>query len=326
MCPVHMFATREEAPWRPMPKGSSRTRAGTRDTIEEVGEGKVSHASVQQSFTGDITGDSNVDWHMYYAPDGTASFVGLQRIDGADRRSQRHARRAVDGGVRRQGSRGRLGRRRRDRRSRRAERHRRVLGADGIRRASTNSTTTSDGTPSAAALDRTGNVFGAVCARRRRSRLRRGRDVDRPVRVGGRRAVGTALPHRATEHRHAAPRPRADVVGCGPPRRPAGGIRAMSSAGRGRRARTTFVVLTPAGRRAASQVAAARGRGVATPRSRCSRRPSGARSTRSLAKVAVGMIREPGAVRWTCRLCDTDACGRYAGGCPIGNAAAERYA
>ena len=45
-----------------------------------------------------------------------------------------------------------------------------------------------------------------------------------------------------------------------------------------------------------------------------------------LAKVAVGMIREPGAVRWTCRLCDTDACGRYAGGCPIGNAAAERYA
>ena len=45
-----------------------------------------------------------------------------------------------------------------------------------------------------------------------------------------------------------------------------------------------------------------------------------------LAKVAVGMMREPGAVRWTCRLCDTDACGRYAGGCPIGNAAAERYA
>ena len=24
------------------------------------------------------------------------------------------------------------------------------------------------------------------------------------------------------------------------------------------------------------------------------------------------MMREPGAVRWTCRLCDTDACGRYA--------------
>jgi hypothetical protein len=45
-----------------------------------------------------------------------------------------------------------------------------------------------------------------------------------------------------------------------------------------------------------------------------------------LAKVAVGIMREPGAVSWTCRLCDTDACGRYAGGCPIGNAAAERYA
>ena len=43
-------------------------------------------------------------------------------------------------------------------------------------------------------------------------------------------------------------------------------------------------------------------------------------------KVLIGMIREPGAVRWTCRLCDTDACGRYEGGCPVGNAATAKYA
>jgi rubrerythrin len=43
-----------------------------------------------------------------------------------------------------------------------------------------------------------------------------------------------------------------------------------------------------------------------------------------IGKIAVGMMREPGAVRWTCRLCDTKVCGRYEGRCPIGKAAAER--
>ena len=62
-------------------KGTFENKSWDEDTIETIGDGKVSRASVKQSFTGDITGDSNVDWHMYYAPDGTASFVGLQRID-----------------------------------------------------------------------------------------------------------------------------------------------------------------------------------------------------------------------------------------------------
>ena len=61
-------------------QGKFENKSWDENTIEAIGDGKVSHASVQQSFTGDITGDSNVDWHMYYAPDGTASFVGLQRI------------------------------------------------------------------------------------------------------------------------------------------------------------------------------------------------------------------------------------------------------
>jgi hypothetical protein len=36
-------------------------------------------------------------------------------------------------------------------------------------------------------------------------------------------------------------------------------------------------------------------------------------------------MREPGAVRWMCRLCDTGVCRGAEGGCPVGNAARERY-
>jgi DNA-binding MarR family transcriptional regulator len=88
-------------------------------------------------------------------------------------------------------------------------------------------------------------------------------------------------------------------------------------------ARTTFVVLTPAGQRAAARVAQARAGvlvdalTVLSPRER-------AELDLLVGKIAVGMMREPGAVRWTCRLCDTDVCGRYEGRCPIGNAAAAR--
>ena len=42
-------------------------------------------------------------------------------------------------------------------------------------------------------------------------------------------------------------------------------------------------------------------------------------------KVLVGMMRGPGAVRWICRLCDTGICRGADGGCPVGNAARERY-
>lgn len=42
-------------------------------------------------------------------------------------------------------------------------------------------------------------------------------------------------------------------------------------------------------------------------------------------KVLVGMMREPGAVRWMCRLCDIGICRGAEGGCPVGNAARERY-
>jgi hypothetical protein len=38
-------------------------------------------------------------------------------------------------------------------------------------------------------------------------------------------------------------------------------------------------------------------------------------------RVLAGMIRPTGATRWMCRLCDTGACGREEGHCPVATAA-----
>jgi DNA-binding MarR family transcriptional regulator len=89
-------------------------------------------------------------------------------------------------------------------------------------------------------------------------------------------------------------------------------------------ARSTAVVLTAAGRQAAAQVCDARAAlldralAVLSPAER-------AEYDALSAKVLVGMMRGPGAVRWMCRLCDTGICRGAPGGCPVGNAAQERY-
>jgi DNA-binding MarR family transcriptional regulator len=88
--------------------------------------------------------------------------------------------------------------------------------------------------------------------------------------------------------------------------------------------RSTVISLTEQGRAAARRVAEARASVLAdalaplTPQER-------ADFDRLVGKLLVGMMREPGAVRWTCRLCDTGLCRGSQGGCPIGNAARERY-
>ena len=82
---------------------------------------------------------------MYYAPDGTATFVGMQRIVGADRRPQGLGRHPVDRGVRRQGSEGRLGDRRRAPASSAASAARARSRRRWDRTGRTRSTTTSDG-------------------------------------------------------------------------------------------------------------------------------------------------------------------------------------
>jgi hypothetical protein len=43
---------------------------------------KMTRASVTKSFTGDIEGEGQVEYLMMYASDGTATFVGLERITG----------------------------------------------------------------------------------------------------------------------------------------------------------------------------------------------------------------------------------------------------
>lgn len=43
---------------------------------------KLTRATVTQRFSGDITGDGSVQWLMFYRTDGTADFVGLQRVEG----------------------------------------------------------------------------------------------------------------------------------------------------------------------------------------------------------------------------------------------------
>jgi DNA-binding MarR family transcriptional regulator len=84
--------------------------------------------------------------------------------------------------------------------------------------------------------------------------------------------------------------------------------------------RTTTVALTAAGRRAGAGVAEAR----ADTLERCldGLDPRDRVALGSLlGTVLSSLVRPPGATRWICRLCDTGACGRERGLCPVANAA-----
>lgn len=91
--------------------------------------------------------------------------------------------------------------------------------------------------------------------------------------------------------------------------------------------RTTAVRLTASGRRAAARVAAARAEVLDHAMSALAALPAAERAAfeRSLATVLVAMMRGPGATRWICRLCDTGACGRPQGRCPVAAEATRRY-
>jgi uncharacterized protein DUF3224 len=43
---------------------------------------KLTRASVKKAFTGDLEGESQVEYLMMYREDGTATFVGLERVEG----------------------------------------------------------------------------------------------------------------------------------------------------------------------------------------------------------------------------------------------------
>jgi hypothetical protein len=64
--------------------GSFDVLSGGDEPIADLDGGcKVTHASGEQRFSGDIEGHGAVDWLMLYRSDKTAHFVGLQRITGS---------------------------------------------------------------------------------------------------------------------------------------------------------------------------------------------------------------------------------------------------
>jgi DNA-binding MarR family transcriptional regulator len=88
--------------------------------------------------------------------------------------------------------------------------------------------------------------------------------------------------------------------------------------------RSTAVVLTEAGRQAADRVSAARAALLGDALARLS--PADRRALgRIMGELLTGFIRGPGATKWLCRLCDTGACGRAEGLCPVANAALAAY-
>lgn len=63
--------------------GSFELASWDENPYEELeGGGKLTRASVGQKFAGDIEGEGAAEWLMAYRPDGTAHFVGLQRVRG----------------------------------------------------------------------------------------------------------------------------------------------------------------------------------------------------------------------------------------------------
>ncbi|MGH8976694.1 MAG: DUF3224 domain-containing protein [Acidimicrobiia bacterium] len=62
-------------------EGTFENKGWDENTTAEFDGSKISRASVEQTFAGALSGDARIEWQMYYAPDGTASFVGLQRMD-----------------------------------------------------------------------------------------------------------------------------------------------------------------------------------------------------------------------------------------------------
>jgi DNA-binding MarR family transcriptional regulator len=94
--------------------------------------------------------------------------------------------------------------------------------------------------------------------------------------------------------------------------------------GAGTDRRSASVSLTSAGRRLAEKVELARLQllgGVTAPLTAEERDTLAGLAGRML----VGMMREPGATRWICRLCDLAACGRPVGQCPLEQEARARY-
>lgn len=86
--------------------GSFEVNAWDEQPLDERGpDQKLTRAAVRKTYTGDAVGTSITEWVMAYAPDGTASFVGMERLTGDidGRRGSivlRHVGRYEDGAAR----------------------------------------------------------------------------------------------------------------------------------------------------------------------------------------------------------------------------------
>jgi DNA-binding MarR family transcriptional regulator len=87
--------------------------------------------------------------------------------------------------------------------------------------------------------------------------------------------------------------------------------------------RSTALRLTSSGRRAAQRVAEARAHVLDEALGALSV-DERATLDRLLGRLLVPQVRSRGATRWICRMCDTVACGREEGRCPVANAALSR--
>jgi Protein of unknown function (DUF3224) len=73
----------------PTATGTFEVKHWNEAPYEEREDGaKLTRAEVEQSFSGDVAGEGLAQWLMSYRKDGTARFVGLQRVTGVigDRR------------------------------------------------------------------------------------------------------------------------------------------------------------------------------------------------------------------------------------------------
>jgi DNA-binding MarR family transcriptional regulator len=177
--------------------------------------------------------------------------------------------------------------------------------------------------PAASAIDQTANLLGAL------SLMVADRMADAMADAGGRpESVAAAL----CALLHFLDRPTVDLLRQVLGLTSSGTVRLVdrmtesgyAERGPGSDGRSTSVALTEAGRATAQRVAAARAEVL---EGALAGLPAGDRDAlrRILGTMLVGLMRGPGAVRWMCRLCDTGACRGAEGGCPVGNAARERY-
>jgi Protein of unknown function (DUF3224) len=65
----------------PSMKGSFQVSSWNEDVYEERDGRRLTRASVNQRFEGDIAGDGAAEWLMAYRADGGARFVGFQVVD-----------------------------------------------------------------------------------------------------------------------------------------------------------------------------------------------------------------------------------------------------